>query len=258
MNLVVGIPTAGAPAQPFLESLRALTLPARVTGFSNITVSGNFVPAQRELIVRHALRAGADYLMMIDDDIILPPDTIGQLLDVFDRDPQCGLAGGLYYSRDGLRPMAVADWRPSDTACAHTPAFTSGPVAVSGVGFGCVLIRCDLFKQLQEPYFAAQIFLEERLRRARICNEDYLFCHAIAQLGFRTYLHAGVRLGHYDRASGKSIPETWEQPEQTRRARMTVRKPDGTLELVPLDGHAPQIGERHLTAALEYIFPDEP
>lgn len=258
MNLVVGVPTAGSPAQPFIQSLRELALPERVTGFSNITVTGNFVPAQRDLIVRHALRANADYLMMIDDDIIVPPDAIAQLLSVFDADEACGIAGGLYYSRDSLRPMAVANWRPEHTTSAHTPAFERAPVVVDGVGFGCVLIRAQVFRRMSEPYFRTQIFLEERLRRARICNEDYLFCHDIGKLGLRTYLHPGVRLGHYDRAGAKSVPEAWETPEQTGRERMTVRNADGSLHLVPLEPNVRHAGERHVAASLEYVFSEEP
>lgn len=253
MKLVIGVPTAGSPAKPFLESLTQLVIPPLITAAANITISGNFVPAQRELIVRHALRERADMLLMIDDDIVAPPDTITALLEVMQSDPQCGLAGGLYYSRDGLRPMAVANWNPHDTAAAYTPAFGDGPAAVDGIGFGCVLIRSSVFLQMSEPYFAAQVFLEESARRARICNEDYLFCHALRSLGFRTYLHAGVRLGHYDRASGKTIPDVWEDSSVTNLPRMTVMDADGALRLAPLDAATPAVAERHVRAHLEYI-----
>lgn len=254
MNLVVGIPTSGNPAKPFVDSLSRLALPESVTGFGNVSVTGNFAPGQRELIVRHALRSHADFLLMIDDDIIAPVDTIVQLLSVFEADNSCAIAGGLYYSRDGLRPMAVADWDPSDTTSAYTPAFTDAPVPVAGIGFGCVLVACSVFQELDEPYFPAQVFLEEAARRVRVCNEDYLFCHRVAKLNRRTYLHAGVRLGHYDRESGKTFPEVWEREEVTRQNRMTVRNPDGSLALVPLDRSLNAAGETHATGKLEYIF----
>lgn len=253
MNLVIGIPTAGSPAKPFLESFRSLTLPDAITGIDQITVTGNFAPAQRELIARHALRVNADYLLMVDDDIVLPPDAVAQLLSVFDIGERCGIAGGLYYARDGIRPMAVANWDPADTTTAYTPAFAQEPVAVDGVGFGCVLIRCDLLKILVEPYFAAQVFLEESLRRVRVCNEDYLFCHRAKTQGYATYLHAGVRLGHYDRASGATFPLQWESSEQTNKNRMAVIRPDGTYALEALDENAPRIAERHVRGALDYI-----
>lgn len=254
MNLVIGIPSAGNPAKPFLESVTKLELPDSIAGFDNISVTGNFVPAQRELLVRHALRVRADYLLMMDDDIVAPPDAITQLLAVFERDEHAGIAGGLYYARDGIRPMAVADWEPSDTTTAHTPAFSHEPVQVGGVGFGCVLIRCALFKHLDEPYFAAQVFLEEKLRRVRVCNEDYLFCHRAKAHGFTTYLHAGVRLGHYDRGSGITFPVIWESEEATNRKRMAIVRPDGTYALQALDETMPRVSERHVRAGLDYII----
>lgn len=253
MNLLIGIPTGGRPAQPFIESLKSIELPAQITGFDNISVTGNFVPAQRELLARHALRVKADYLVMIDDDIIVPADAITQLLSVFDSDPKTGIAGGLYYARDGIRPMAVADWKPYDTTCAYTPAFTDEPVAVDGVGFGCVMIKCDVFRSMEQPFFHAQVFLEESLRRVRVCNEDYLFCRRAAQAGFATYLHAGVRLGHFDRGSGKTFPLEWESAEVTARKRMGVMR-DGTFVLVPLDENVPHVDERHMQGSLDYIL----
>lgn len=253
MNLVIGIPTAGKPAQSFIESLKTLALPGSITGFDNISVTGNFVPAQRELLARHALRVKADYLLMIDDDIDIPSDAVTKLLSVFEPDERVGIVGGLYYARDGIRPMVVADWKPCDTTGAHTPAFTHERVAVDGVGFGCVLIKCDVFRAMEQPFFAAQVFLEESLRRVRVCNEDYLFCRRAAQAGFATYLHAGVRLGHYDRGTGKTFPLEWESDSATNRKRMGVMR-DGAFMLVPLDENVPRVDERHMQGSLDYIL----
>jgi hypothetical protein len=254
VNLIIGIPTSGTPAKPFLESLSRLALPDRITGFGNISVTGNFVPAQRELIARQALKSNADYLLMVDDDIVAPENTIEELLAVFECDAQCGIAGGLYYSRDGLRPMAVSNWNPNDTTTAYTPGFADAPVEVDGVGFGCVLVSCKALRALDQPFFPAQVFVEEKLRRVRVCNEDYVFCHRLKEAGLRTYLHAGVRLGHYDRATGTTVPSSWESTEVTQQNRMTVRRPDGSLALVPFDGSMQRQREEHVAGALQYIF----
>lgn len=255
MNLVIGIPTAGNPAQPFIDSLKTLTFPGSITGFDNISVTGNFVPAQRELLARHAIRVKADYLLMIDDDIVVPPDAIASFLSVLGSDDRAGIVGGLYYARDGIRPMAVANWKPLDTTSAYTPAFAHDPVAVDGVGFGCVMVKCAVFRALDEPYFSAQVFLEESQRRVRVCNEDYLFCRRAAQAGFTTYLHAGVRLGHHDRASGKTFPIEWESDEATNQPRMGVMR-EGAFSMAPLNENVPRIDERHVQASLDYIIED--
>lgn len=258
MKLLIGIPTSGSPAKPFLESLAALRLPDAARTVDRITVSGNFIPAQRELMLERALGANADFLAMIDDDMVLPSDAIVKLWEILDRDPRCALAGALYYSRDGLRPMAVDDWDEHRTTSAHTPAFDDRtPIEVDGVGFGCVLLRISALANLDRPFVRTQIFIEEHANRVRVCNEDYLFCASLRAQGFTVKLHPGVRCGHYDRASGITFPQSWEPAHITNRPRMAVIHADGTYALEAFDANVPQTKERHITAALEYIYTDE-
>jgi hypothetical protein len=257
MKLLIGIPTAGAPAQPFLQSLAQLELPAEVTSVDRITATGNFVPGQRELILRRAISSGVDLLAMIDDDLVLPPNALPLLADILKGNPACALAGALYYSRDGLRPMAVSGWDETRTTSAHTPAFDDRtPVQVDGIGFGCVLIRCSVLSMLSEPFIGTQVYIEETANRVRICNEDYLFCAKLRRAGGTVMLHPGVRCGHFDRASGKIVPERWEPASATAIPRMTVMRPDGSIELAPFDASVPQAQERHVAAELDYIFAD--
>ncbi|HEY5339751.1 MAG TPA: hypothetical protein VIK27_01890, partial [Candidatus Aquilonibacter sp.] len=138
MKLLLGIPSAGSPAAPFLESLGKIALPAEATTVERAVITGNFVPAQRDLLVERALEREADVLVMCDDDMVLPPDTIVRLCGTLARNEDAAIAGALYYSRDGFRPMAVDRWDPRDTRTAVIPAFDREPIAVDGVGFGCI------------------------------------------------------------------------------------------------------------------------
>ncbi len=256
MKLLIGIPTAGNPTKPFLETLGGLELPLAVTSVDRITVSGNFVPAQRELIVRRALSVQADVLAMIDDDMVLPADALAQLLAVLASNERCALVGALYYSRDGLRPMAVSGWDERCTTSARTPAFDDRtPVAVDGVGFGCVLARVNAIATLAPPIFQTQVYVEEAANRVRVCNEDYLLCAKLRRAGWTVVLHPGVRCGHYDRARDTVMPQSWEPLSVTSTDRMTVQHADGTVAMVPFDASAPQQPERHVAAGLDYIFP---
>ena len=252
MRLLLGIPTGGGPAAPFVESLQNAILPAG-TEFDRYVVTGNFVPAQRELIAERALAMGADILVMCDDDIVLPQDGFVRLLELLEREPRCGLAGALYYSRDGFRPMAVSDWDPNDTTNATVPAFANDPVPVDGIGFGCVAIRVAALAELEPLYFPAHIFVESDAARVRVCDEDYLFCHRLRDRGWSVLLHAGVRCGHYDRGRGRTMPDVWEPPEVTGRRRIAVRRGDEHL-LIPYQEIETR-GEIHRRAFVEYITP---
>jgi GT2 family glycosyltransferase len=243
VKLAIGIPTGGTPARPFLDALARLELPAGVAGADRVVWTGNFVPAQREMIARDALQRGADLLAMIDDDIVAPPDALVKLVAALEDDPDAALAGALYYSRDSARPMAVTRWNSADTTSAAIPAYADRPTAVDGVGFGCVVVRTAALRALEPPYFTSHLYVDRGARVVRVCDEDYLFCERVRRAGWRVLLHAGVRAEHYDRATGTTAPAAWEPPSETDRLRMIVRRGDRTA-LVPFDDAAPRDRER--------------
>lgn len=256
MKLLLAVPSAGAPSRPFIDSLTKLRLPAECLGFEYSVITGNFVPGQRELATRHATTLGADFLMMVDDDMVVPEDAAEKLYAVLMSDERVAVAGALYYSRDGIRPMVVSGWSSSRTVSGWIPQFATDPTPVDGVGFGCVMIRVPAFDSLKPPYFAAQIYVEQSAARVRLCNEDYLLCERLRGAGFTIMLHPGVRAGHYDRASGVTMPVAWEPTDLTSRKRMIVANPGPSFRLTDYDNTVPQAPEIHELGTLDYLFVD--
>jgi hypothetical protein len=253
LKFLLGIPSAGAPAQPFLDSLARIELPPATASLERAVITGNYVPAQRDLIAERALERGVDIVVMCDDDMVLPADAIVQLCAVLDGDPRAALAGALYYSRDGFRPMAVDRWNEHDTRTAVIPAFDREPVTVDGVGFGCVAIRTAALRELQPPYFPAHVFVERGAGRVRICDEDYLFCARLRRAGWRVLLAPNVRCGHYDRQSNTVVSATLEPPEVTSHARMAVLV-DGRPALLKAGESQGGVPETHVRADVRYIL----
>jgi len=255
-RILLGVASGGTPAAPFIEALTKLKLPSNCMPLQRSVVLGNFVPAQRELIMRDAVDGKYDYLFFVDDDIVLPEDALEMLLDTAESDPRTAVVGGLYYSRDSLRPIAVADWNSADTSTAHIPAFTSTSTGiVDGIGFGCALLRVAVAAKLRAPYFPAHIFIEKAARRARLCDEDYLYCERVRKSGNVVRLDARVRCPHYDRSSDTTAPVRWETDEVTSAERMIVQEGSVT-KLVPLDITVPRAPEHHAAADLTYITVD--
>jgi GT2 family glycosyltransferase len=253
MRILLGIPTGGHPTKQFLDSLGSLALPASCTAFDRHTVTGNFVPAQRELIARRAIAVGADYLFMVDDDIVVPTDALLLLAGVLAEQQDAAVAAALYYTRDGIRPMAADGWNSNDTTTAWIPAFDRQPLAVDAVGFACVLVRVSALRMLAPPFFGAQIYIETNAARVRLCNEDFLLCERLRQTGYRVILHPDVRCGHVQRDSGKIIPEVWENAALTNRKRMVVALPGPHYALVDYDPGQARALELHETATLTYV-----
>lgn len=252
MKLLLGIPSAGAPAAPFLEGLARIELPASAETLTRCVITGNYVPAQRELIVERALESRMDVLVMCDDDIVLPPDALARLCATLEAHPRAGLVGALYYSRDGFRPMVVDGWNERDTRTAVIPAFDRDPVAVDGVGFGCVALRIDALRELMPPYFAAHVFVEREAGRVRVCDEDYLFCAKLRRADWHVLLDPAVRCGHYNRQLQRVIPDVWEAPHVTSTPRMAALV-DGRVALIPARDVPASVPESHVQADLHYI-----
>lgn len=253
VRVLLGVASAGAPTAPFIDALKNLRLPHDVTELKRSIAVGNYIPAQRELIMFDAVEGGFDFLFFVDDDIVLPPNALDDLLQTMHADPQCAVVGGLYYSRDSMRPIVVADWTSTDTSAAHIPAFTSTSTGeVGGVGFGCALLRVSAAVAFGQPYFSAHIYIERAARRARLCDEDYLYCERVRDAGFTVRLDARVRCPHYDRASNTFAPLTWESDDATDHARM-IEIREGIIGLAPLDESAPRVAERHTAAGITYI-----
>ena len=254
VRILLGVASGGTPAAPFIEALGKLKLPKNCEPLQRSVVMGNFVPAQREFIMRDAIEGKYDYLFFVDDDIVLPENALEMLLETAESDPQTAVVGGLYYSRDSLRPIAVNDWDSSDTSTAHVPAFSSrskNPVA--GIGFGCALLRVATAEKLSAPYFPAHVFIERENRRARLCDEDYLYCERVRKAGFIVRLDGRVRCLHYDRAGDSMAPAAWENDSATSQERMVVQTKEGTAMLVPFDDQVPRIAESHQRADVTYI-----
>jgi hypothetical protein len=254
MKLLLAIPTSGAPTAPFLASLRDLRLPDATTVFDQITIVGNFVPGQRELAARRAVTTGVDVLIMVDDDMIVPPDAFVQLLAALAESPQLAVVGALYYSRDGLHPMAASHWSSQDTTTAAIPAYGNELTFCDVVGFGCVAIRVSALCSMPAPYFNTQVYVEEQAARVRICNEDYVFCEDVRRGGWLVALHAGVRCKHYDRVSNVAYPRESEDVSTTSIKRMIVVDPGPTYRVVPFDASQPRKPERHESATIDYII----
>lgn len=158
--------------------------------FSQATVGNVLTPIARERIAELAVEDGFDYLFFIDDDMIAPPDLFERLYK-----HQKDIVGALAFTRygphkpviyvleEGYDPVAKKDYYTSK-AYLNYPKDTL--VECDAVGFGAVLINCNVFKKLARPWFTP----------ATGKGEDIQFCFDAKKAGFKVFMDTATKLGH--------------------------------------------------------------
>lgn len=143
----------------------------------------------RERLAEGALADGCDYLFMVDDDMLCPPDLFYKLA-AHDKDIVAALA---FTRNPDHRPViyeTVEGYDPVSTNYGFTRFVNNYPrntlVECDAVGFGAVLIKTEVLKKVRQPWF----FTMERT------GEDITFCIKAKKVGFRVWMDTSIKLGH--------------------------------------------------------------
>lgn len=153
------------------------------------TADGKEVAKARNCIVEVALNSNAKYIWFVDDDVLPPNYAVQQLSFAMLNKPDVMVCGGIYYSKQYVPSPIVfedngsgsyQDWKPGEVF--EVPGF---------IGTGCMLIKTELFKHLEPPFF-------KTLDNPDTVTDDAYFCRKVKAAGFKIYGHGGVLCGHYD------------------------------------------------------------
>jgi GT2 family glycosyltransferase len=201
---VVVVNNDGEPAAEGLPALATTWIDAG----ANLGFSGGV-----NLGVRAALDRGATHVLLVNSDVVVPPDTAERLMAALDQVPGAGIAGPVVASRTRPDTIASAGIRYSrPTGRMRHRRFgepvdrlpPSGPELVDAVS-GCVmLVRREVFDRagvFDDDYFYG--------------FEDIDFCLTAQARGYRTVLAADAVVYHH---GGQSIG-----PESPRRLYFGVR-----------------------------------
>lgn len=148
------------------------------------------VPYAREVLAKKAIDSGADYLFMIDDDMLTPPDLFYQLVrhdkDIiaplaFTRNPDHKPV--IYQVIEGRDPVTGNDYY-MNTYVMNYPR--NSLVECDAVGFGAVLIKTSALKKVSEPRFMGLVGT----------GEDVTFCYKAKKAGCQVWMDTSVKLGH--------------------------------------------------------------
>ena len=154
-------------------------------------VKGYDCATARNNIGKLTLANGYDYVLMVDSDTIIPPDTLDLMLD-----PPVDVCLGVCprkNTKDGKSAIIKLDSQDYHNSFYYSE-LPEGRVKVKGGGFACALVKASVFSQIDFPFF-----LYVNNADYSTLSEDYYFCQQAKMYGIDVWMDPRVRCGHLAR-----------------------------------------------------------
>lgn len=158
--------------------------------FSLGAIGEIMVQYARERLADGALEMGCDYLFMVDDDMLCPPDLFYKLA-ANDKD----ICAALAFTRNpDHKPVVYETFEGRDRAIHADYGLTrfvqnyprNTLFQCDAVGYGAVLIKTEVLKKVPKPWFFGM----------EGTGEDITFCVKARKAGFQVWMDSRIKLGH--------------------------------------------------------------
>lgn len=163
----------------------------RVGQCAHLFKIGTLVYVARDELAKASLACGADYIFWLDSDMTFNPNIMQKMMETYERE-DIDILSGLYFRRvEPYTPTLFEHLDVKDEIVEwcdfkHIPA---EPFEIEGCGFGCVLMRTDIFVEVQKEFGAMFTPLNG-------VGEDLAFCWRARQLGYKIWCDPRIQLGH--------------------------------------------------------------
>lgn len=205
MKILVAVPTFETIYPDTYKSVYELDDGGHELSFD--FVRGYDCATARNSIAQKALNTGAYYVLMVDNDVVLPKDALVNLLEgCYDivlgyyahRNPDNRYNGNTSVCRrfapDGSEYFNYprdSEYTAAEMAQAREQGDTK--IRIHGGGMGCALIRTAIFKRLPYPWFDWVNYADER---RGMLSEDLYFCEQCKSHRIPVYTDTRVGCGH--------------------------------------------------------------
>jgi hypothetical protein len=142
---------------------------------------------------RLAHRFVGDWLWMLDDDHVFPPDTLRRLLRRLEDDRVDAVVPLCLARRPPCLPVIYSwkanDWVPIQIKPERLMG-RQGLIEIGAAGAAGMLVRRRVFDRIAEPWFAVGQLNPKYL------GEDLWFCRRMREAGLRLFCDLDVAIGH--------------------------------------------------------------
>ena len=203
MNILIAVPTFENIYPDTFKSIYDLDVSGHDVAFE--FVRGYDCATARNRIARIALDRCVDYVLMVDNDVVLPKDALVNRRDdpkdvclgyYAHRDPDniyrgrtcvCKLLtdGGVRYKNYPLESEYTAE------EIAALKAKGEYKIRIHGGGMGCALIKTDVFNRTKYPWYDWANYKD-----GGMLSEDLYFCENCRKNSIQIYTDTRVNCGH--------------------------------------------------------------
>ena len=203
MRILIAVPTFENIYPDTFKSIYDLDVSGHDAAFEY--VRGYDCATARNRIAQMALDRGVDYVLMVDNDVVLPKDALVNLLD----DPK-DVCLGFYAHRDTdniyrgrtcvcklLTPEGVR-WKNYPLESEYTAQEMASmkakgeyKVRIHGGGMGCAFIKTDVFNRTKYPWYDWTNYKD-----GGMLSEDLYFCENCRKSSIQIYTDTRVNCGH--------------------------------------------------------------
>jgi len=228
-DCIIGIPSFGTVSMHFAMSLTSVAMPINFTNQFSIVLDKRIDEARNEISKLVVESDGNPrFLFFLDDDVIMPPNTLRILVNRMENLPEdIGAISGVYYTKsEPGEPLifkergrgSYYDWRVGDF------------FQTWAAGCGLVLIRADVLRRMKEqhgePWFMVDYGLsqnKEGAYEARALTEDLYFYNKMAETTapngkpYSLWIDTNIQAAHYEKNSKKFFALQGEEPQAQSR-----------------------------------------
>lgn len=205
MKILIAVPTFETIYPDTYKSLWDLDKDGHEVLFDS--VRGYDVATARNRIAQLALDLETDYVLMVDNDVVLPKDALKKLLEDA-RDINLGYyahrdADNIYRGNTCICRLKDKDGNDyyhypleSEYSAAEMQAMEKAglkKVEVHGGGMGCALIRTEVFRKITYPWYD---WVNYGDKNRGMLSEDLYFCVLCKNHGIPVYADVRVGCGH--------------------------------------------------------------